>query len=82
MNNKNQRKKITAEEFDKIFDEGGDITPYVDFSQGVRKVNIDLPIWAIKELDKEALRRGIARQALMKTWLIDKIDSLKEKRAS
>lgn len=42
-----------------------------------KRVNLDIPAWAIKELDREATRRGITRQALMKTWLIDKIDALK-----
>lgn len=42
-----------------------------------KRVNVDIPVWAIKELDKESDRRGITRQALIKTWLIDKIDALK-----
>jgi len=44
-----------------------------------KRVNLDIPVWAIKELDREAARRGITRQSLMKTWLIDKIDSIRNK---
>lgn len=80
MNTK--KKKITTEELDRMFDDGEDISEYVDFSMGLRKVNVDLPLWAIKELDKEAGRRGIARQALMKMWLIDRLDKLRGKEAS
>ena len=62
----------------KKFDEGKDISKDFDFNLGVKTVNIDLPIWAIKCLDSEATRRGVARQALMKMWLIDRLDSIKE----
>ncbi|MCB0404176.1 MAG: hypothetical protein KDD51_05275 [Bdellovibrionales bacterium] len=42
-----------------------------------KRVNVDIPVWAIRELDRESERRGITRQALIKTWLIDRIDALK-----
>ncbi|MEY4630053.1 MAG: hypothetical protein RIQ81_173 [Pseudomonadota bacterium] len=41
-----------------------------------RRVNVDIPVWAITELDREASRRGITRQSLIKTWLIDRIDAI------
>lgn len=44
-----------------------------------RRVNVDIPVWAIKELDREANRRGITRQSLIKTWLIDRIDAIQTK---
>ena len=44
-----------------------------------KRVNVDFPIWAIKEMDREADRRGITRQALIKMWLIDKLDVIKTK---
>jgi len=78
----NKRKKITTEELDRKFEAGEDISAHVDFGAGVRKVNIDLPQWAIQELDKEASRRGVARQALMKMWLIDRLDRVRGKEAS
>ena len=76
---------ITAEEFDRKFDDGEDITPYLDMSSAKMRlhidlptvrVNVDFPDWVVKALDSEAGRRGIARQALIKTWLIDKLDGL------
>jgi hypothetical protein len=47
-----------------------------------KRVNVDIPVWAIKELDKEADRRGITRQSLIKNWLVDKIDLLTTKSVS
>lgn len=45
---------ITAEEFDRKFAAGEDMSKRVDWSRGVKRVSLDLPVWAIKELDKEA----------------------------
>lgn len=72
-------KSISAEEFDRLFDEGGDISPYVDWSKGrrpnleIKRVNVDLPQWMINALDREAERLGITRQSVIKTWLGEKI---------
>ena len=71
------KKKISTQSLDDKFDAGEDISENVDWEAATKLVNVDLPIWAIKELDKEATRRGVARQALIKMWLIDRIDSLK-----
>ena len=38
-------------------------------------INIDLPSWAIQALDQEATRRGVARRALIKMWLVDRLDA-------
>ena len=49
---------MTAEELDKIFDDGKeDILPYLDLSKAVRpghqakRVNVDFPAWMITKLD-------------------------------
>ena len=83
MKNKKQ-KAITTEEFDAKFDRGEDITEHLDLSQAVKRVNVDFPAWSIDELDKEADRLGVARQALIKLWVIERLDQLskaREKRA-
>ena len=83
---KNKKKKtITASEFDEKFDRGEDVSEHLDTSQGVKRVNVDFPAWSIGELDKEAERLGVARQALIKLWVIEKLDQLgklREKRVS
>ena len=74
---KNKKKKaITASEFDKKFDRGEDVLEHHDASQSVKRVNVDCPAWSIGELDKEAERLGVARQALIKLWVIEKLDQL------
>jgi hypothetical protein len=55
------------------FDRGADLSDYFDFSKAtlIRKVNVDFPDWMIQALDRHALRIGINRQALIKTWIND-----------
>jgi hypothetical protein len=87
-------KTISAEEFDRKFDNGEDILPYIDLSSkktleefenellAIKKVNVDLPSWAIASLDKEAKRMGVTRQSIIKMWLIQKLDDLNLSRKS
>ena len=48
----------------------------------IKKVNVDLPSWAIASLDKEAKRMGVTRQSIIKMWLIQKLDDLSLSRKS
>lgn len=78
----NEEKKATsAEELDRLFDEGSDeIDEYLDWSSArrlgleLKRVNVDFPQWMIARLDREAKRRGVTRQALIKMWLSDRLD--------
>ena len=82
---KDKKKKITTVELDAKFDGGESITEHMDLSRAVKRVNVDFPAWSIGELDKEADRLGIARQALIKLWVIEKLDQLpkgREKKVS
>jgi CopG antitoxin of type II toxin-antitoxin system len=73
-------KTISAEEFDRKFDDGENISDYVDWSKATRpgraikRVNVDFPDAMVRRLDKEAARRGVTRQALIKMWLADRLD--------
>lgn len=70
---------MKAEEFDKKFDEGKDVTRYLDFSrirkpvQEQKRVNVDFPIWMIQLLDKEAKRLGVPRQSIIKMWVAERL---------
>jgi len=63
---------MKAKELDKKFDDGENITSYLDLSkarrpeQEQRRVNVDFPIWMINALDKESKRLGVPRQSLIK----------------
>ena len=70
---------ITAAKFDEMFDNGEDISAYVDWSkarrpnQEPRRVNVDFPAWMVQGLDKEAGRLGVTRQSLIKMWIAEKL---------
>jgi predicted DNA binding CopG/RHH family protein len=71
---------ISAEEFDRLVDENKeDVTQYLDLESARRpgpegkRINIDLPNEFLAQLDREAARRGITRQSLIKAWLYDRL---------
>jgi hypothetical protein len=70
---------MKAKEFDEKFEVGEDLKEELDFSKArrvnqiPRRVNIDFPAWVVEELDKEAGRLGITRQALVKVWIAEKL---------
>ena len=74
---------MKAKQFDKKFDDGEDITKYLDVSkahcpeQEQRRVNVDFPIWMIQSLDKEAKRLGVPRQSIIKVWVAERLEKKK-----
>jgi hypothetical protein len=62
---------MKASEFDKRFDDGEDISKYLDMSKARRpeqeqkRVNVDFPLWMVHLLDKEAKRLGVPRQSIL-----------------
>ena len=74
---------MTVEEFDKKFDDNEeDIIQYFDVSKARRpnleskRINIDFPAWMVQSLDDEARHIGVSRQAIIKTWLAERIQRL------
>ncbi len=71
---------MKAKDLDKIFDEGKDISKYLDFSKARRpeleqkRVNVDFPVWMIHSLDKEAKRLGVPRQSIIKIWIAERLE--------
>ncbi|WP_449315640.1 type II toxin-antitoxin system BrnA family antitoxin [Rubneribacter sp.] len=45
-------------------------------------MNVDFPEWMIDELDREAKRVGINRQAAIKTWIAERIDRTRASRSA
>mgnify|MGYP001558722141 FL=1 len=70
---------MKANELDKRFDEGEDISKYLDFSKAKRpkqeqkRVNVDFPLWMIHSLDKEAKRLGVPCQSIVKVWIAERL---------
>ena len=71
---------MKAEDFDKTFDSGEDITKFLDLSQARRpeqeqkRVNVDFPVWMIHSLDREAKRLGVPRQSLIKVLIAQHLE--------
>ena len=71
---------MKASEFDKRFDDGEDISKYLDMSKARRpeqeqkRVNVDFPLWMVHLLDKEAKRLGVPRQSVIKVWIAERIE--------
>lgn len=40
-----------------------------------RPVHVDFPVWMIEALDAEAGRLGVTRQALVKLWIAERLES-------
>lgn len=76
--------KTNAGNLEERFDGSKNVLDYFDTAKAVaiRRITLDVPEWALKALEGEANRRGIARQALIKTWLIDKLDAIREKKTA
>ena len=70
---------MKAEDFDNKFDDGEDVSEFLDFSKSERpgqkqkRVNVDFPIWMIHSLDKEARRLGVTRQSIIKVWIAERL---------
>lgn len=73
-------KSTTSKNLESRFENGKNVLDY--FESETKRVGVDLPPWAIKALDQEAARRGITRQSLIKTWLVDHLDEIEKKKVS
>jgi hypothetical protein len=71
---------MKAHEFDKRFDEGEDVSRYLDMAKARRpgqeqkRVNVDFPLWMVRLLDKEAKRLGVPRQSIIKVWVAERLE--------
>jgi hypothetical protein len=72
---------MKAKKFEHQFDEGVDITAFLDLSKAKRvlqeqkRVNVDFPTWMIDSLDREASKLGVTRQSVIKVWLAERLEA-------
>jgi len=77
--------KITAEEFDRKFDDGEDISEYLDWSKASRpnlepaEMTVTIKRGILLQLEQRADQLGVSRDALLETWLREKLE---ERRSS
>ena len=70
---------MKAKELDNKFDDGEDISQFMDISkarrpqQDQKRVNVDFPVWMVQQLDKEAHRLGVPRQSIIKVWVAERL---------
>lgn len=70
---------MKAKDFDKKFDEGKDVSKFLDLAkarragQDQKRVNVDFPFWMIACLDEEAKKLGVSRQAIIKVWIAERM---------
>lgn len=78
---KKKKNTISAKELDRRFDAGEDVSEYFDWENArrpgleQRRVNVDLPLWMIGLLDREAKRIGVTRQSIVKVWLAERLQA-------
>ena len=72
-------KTMKVPEFDRAFDDGKSVVRLLDLERArrpgleQRRVNVDLPSWMVRSIDREARRLGMTRQSLIKLWLADRL---------
>ena len=73
--------KTKASDFDKKFDDVESVIEHLDLSQARRpaeeqkRINMEIPVWMIAALDREAKRLGVTRQAIIKIWLAERLQA-------
>jgi len=73
--------KTKASNFDKKFDDGESILNDLDLSQARRpaeeqkRINMEIPVWMLAALDREAKRLGVTRQSIIKIWLAERLQA-------
>lgn len=72
---------ISAEEFDRRFDAGEDMSAYFDWENAeiiepeVQKIELELPEWVIASLDEAAAKLGTTREALLRERITASVTS-------
>jgi predicted DNA binding CopG/RHH family protein len=75
---KKAKSQTTKKNLETRFNQRKSVLDYFDTTHAIKRINLDIPEWVIQSLDQESSRRGIARQALIKIWLVEKLDALKK----
>lgn len=71
---------MKAEQFDRRFDDGQDITSELEIAEAQRpglqsrRVNVDFSAWMVEALDREAKRLGVTRQSIIKLWIAERLE--------
>ena len=73
------RKKMSAATLDAMHDAGVNLSAHMDLTKATRpgravqRVNVDFPVDLLREIDQEARRLGVTRQAFIKIRIADSL---------
>jgi len=73
--------KTKATSFDKKFGDGDSVIENLDLSKARRpaeeqkRINMEIPVWMLTRLDREAKRLGVTRQSVIKIWLAERLQA-------
>ncbi len=76
-------KATSNEELERRFDEGEDVTAFMDMSSARRhnlqhiSVHLDMPVGMARGIDRAAARIGTSGEALMNVWFGERLDEEK-----
>ena len=87
MKAKNDAKAITSDQLEEMFDNGDDILSYVDLGNPVvehhppleKRITLTMPAWMVSELDEEAAELAISRNAVVNTWVADRLRTMRRR---
>lgn len=73
---------ISNEELENRFDEGEDVTPFMDMStvrrpnleRAASQVTLSIPYGMAREIERAAARVGVSREALLNVWIAERLD--------
>ena len=70
---------LSGAELDAMHDAGSELSAHMDLAKATRpgravqRVNVDFPVDLLREIDQEARRLGVTRQAFIKVRLADSL---------
>ncbi|NTV99259.1 MAG: CopG family transcriptional regulator [Chlorobiaceae bacterium] len=74
---------MKAKKFDKAFDEGEEISAFLDLDKAkrvkpqIRRVNVDFPVWMIEYLVKLTARIGVSLHSVINVRLAERLQQQK-----
>ena len=80
-----KKKTVSAEDFDRLFDEGHDISEYMDHESARRpgqyptNVRFDIPNWMFYWTYLEAEKQGISQEELLRRFVSERVELEKAK---
>ena len=76
-----KNKKITSKEFDKKFNAGDDMGDFLNLkkvkvNKHLKRINIDIPVSILAQIDDEANKIGVPRTSIIKVWIAERLEHI------